>query len=81
MYVVCVVRVQAFWMWRDAVRALKFRARQRFLARYALLLSPVFSKSLLSIRRITLAVSSDPAGTWRKTPSEWRAWWHACMHA
>lgn len=62
--------MQAFWCWRDAVRALKFRARQRHLARYALALSPVFSRALLSIRRITLAVSTDPAGSWRKMPSE-----------
>ncbi len=59
---------QAFWQWRDAVRAIKFRARQRALARHSLLLSPVFQRALLNVRRMTLAVSSDTNGTWRKLP-------------
>ncbi|GFR50873.1 hypothetical protein Agub_g13161, partial [Astrephomene gubernaculifera] len=59
---------QAFWQWRDAVRVLKFRARQRLLAHQLLVLSPTFHRALLNVRRMTLAVSSDTNGTWRKTP-------------
>ncbi|KXZ44406.1 hypothetical protein GPECTOR_68g377 [Gonium pectorale] len=59
---------QAFWQWRAAVRALKYRARQNSLAHELLVLSPTFHRPLLNVRRMTLAVSSDTNGTWRKTP-------------
>ncbi len=57
---------QAFRKWHAAIRSLLFEKRQRALSRSLLMLSPTFGPALLSIRRMTLAATHDPAGSWKR---------------